>query len=204
MEWPDSGPDIHRMTFNFNNRKRPFEGDALYVHPAFSGNSFGTQDGLFIGGEIGGMSGLTDLGEFNSAMAQQQAAPDTGSPDPGPTFDASTAMDGFKSGMEGRAARQDELRQGKGPLPNTASKPPSATPEADARDAAPELKDQAFGGEGAAALREAQPDFKSGPAPINRPLPTPGNQAKIGKVRPPELPQGSKINPDDIASDGGG
>lgn len=56
MEWPNSGPDIHSVAFEFSNKRRPFEGDDLYIHPVSYPQNWGTQD-VFGGGEFAGVEG---------------------------------------------------------------------------------------------------------------------------------------------------
>lgn len=51
MDWPDSGADIHLVTFQFSNRHRAFEADSLYIHPSFSPTGWGAQDGETIFGQ---------------------------------------------------------------------------------------------------------------------------------------------------------
>lgn len=49
VTWPNSGPDQVRVDFSFSNFKRPFEGDALFVHPGLGAASLGFDggDGMF-------------------------------------------------------------------------------------------------------------------------------------------------------------
>jgi hypothetical protein len=69
FEWPNGGPDRHKITLSFSTLHRPFEGDALYLHPAFAPTGWGTQGtDLFIGGEVMGQSGMTSMSDFGSAL----------------------------------------------------------------------------------------------------------------------------------------
>jgi hypothetical protein len=104
MEWPNDGADIHLLTFTFSNQHRQFEGDELYIHPAFSSQGWGVQsDQLFSSG----------IGSMASGIPMTS---DEGSSSLGSGID----MGGMGSGMAGREVRQRRLREGNGPLPNTA------------------------------------------------------------------------------------
>ena len=81
LTWPQSGGEIHRMSFEVSNQTQPFEGDDMYVNPAYGGNF-----------EIGG-----DDGFFMSAGAFIEDAPQftTGE------FFIQGAVDDFQSGVMG-------------------------------------------------------------------------------------------------------
>ena len=45
VRWPQDAPTTHEVTFQFSNRRRPFEADDLYIHPAFNFAVGGGQSG---------------------------------------------------------------------------------------------------------------------------------------------------------------
>jgi hypothetical protein len=73
VRWPNDGALTHTVGFSFSNLKRPFQGDSLYLHPAFGANTFGTEGDVFVAGVVGGVAGMTDMEEF--AQGASQATP---------------------------------------------------------------------------------------------------------------------------------
>jgi hypothetical protein len=45
VRWPQGTGDQHTVTFNVSNRRRPFQGDDLYIHPMELGGGGGVQGG---------------------------------------------------------------------------------------------------------------------------------------------------------------
>lgn len=56
VRWHDEGPTLYSASLRFSNLRRPFEGDDQYIHPALSGNTFGTPDGSVFGESMMGMA----------------------------------------------------------------------------------------------------------------------------------------------------
>jgi hypothetical protein len=64
VEWPQGAGYMHKVTFEFSNQRRPFSGDDMYLHPAFSGSSI-----------LSGLQGTaTNMNVVAAAMAPEQRA----------------------------------------------------------------------------------------------------------------------------------
>ncbi len=77
QSWPNTGPDLTRFEFTFSNQKRPFEGDALYLHPGLASSSFGLHDdgdsfgpGAIDGVGDGGIAGAPGAASVDAALVQ--------------------------------------------------------------------------------------------------------------------------------------
>jgi len=73
VRWPQDAPTTHEVTFQFSNRRRPFEGSDLYVHPAFSFLSGGSSGSPFDHATTGQAGSGTDVVAQTYGAASAQA-----------------------------------------------------------------------------------------------------------------------------------
>lgn len=124
LAWPDQGPDIHTVSLEFSNRRRPWEGDDLLIHPAYSPDTFGVQQGsAFVAGPVGGMMGMVDLGSYNQGASAGQGSAGSGW--------SNIALEGGSAGGWGQA--------GKGWSDPSQDNPDVSLPSNDVAKAAPGL-----------------------------------------------------------------
>lgn len=77
LRWPQDAATAHEVTFQFSNRRRPFEGEDLYIQPAFNYATGGSSGSPFDGAQTG-MPSYGDMG-----MSSQITPPaDTFAPPP--------------------------------------------------------------------------------------------------------------------------
>lgn len=91
LRWPQGAAVPIEVGFNFSNRRRPFEADDLYIHPAFHSGGWGQSSGSpFEGGQTQGLdlSGVSGLSQ--TAMG-----------DSGPGMVDPSMMPGMNAGMGG-------------------------------------------------------------------------------------------------------
>jgi hypothetical protein len=216
FRWPNEGADIHTASFRFSNRKAPFSGDSLYLHPSqFAGMNFGNQEGgLFIGGNIGGMSGDTDAGAYNASM--------TSGPDASSEGDFDAGEGGGDITAQGSIGEDWGLGKSGKHLSKPTSKDISDTPAARHRQMADEERDRPqreargraeegrqdhakMADEERAANRDLQKQRDQAPKTmrtVDRAAEYRDNNA--ADTSPPSMPlPGSTIDPDDIANGGG-
>lgn len=75
VTWPNDGPVATKVAFKFSNRKRPFEADDLYMHPAFAVGETSGQGGVNVaGGGFAPPVDLTGAGAFNQFMGAASGA----------------------------------------------------------------------------------------------------------------------------------
>jgi len=71
MRWPQDAATAEEVVFQFSNRRRPFEGDDLYMHPAFNFAS-GRQDGSpFDNATMGQIGGVISATPENGGLVDQ-------------------------------------------------------------------------------------------------------------------------------------
>jgi len=75
VTWPNDGPVATKVAFKFSNRKRPFEADDLYMHPAFAVGETSGQGGVNVsGGGFAPPVDLTGAGAFDQFMGAASGA----------------------------------------------------------------------------------------------------------------------------------
>ena len=75
IRWHDSpDPVLYSASLRFNNRRRPFEGDSLYIHPALGRGTFGMHEDVVFGGVPGGVMGMNEYGKMTTASTPMAAA----------------------------------------------------------------------------------------------------------------------------------
>jgi hypothetical protein len=215
IEWHNDGPDISTIEFHFSNRHRPFEGDALYLHPAFAPTTWGVGEGqVFIAGSLGGMSGMMDMEEFNGPAfpqgdfdssaggVEESIGGEPGGEVAGVADEGEPPMmGGATSG--GRTWRSPGDRQRQRPAPPTTpmSAAQSLYPDREAKPSIPTEK-QKRESQGLPTTMPIDPDSEPEPFPTPEPTPPPPQPAPA----PPRRPTMAELRGlrDDDATGGGG
>jgi hypothetical protein len=225
MEWHDSGALIRTIAFEFSNLHRPFQGDALYLHPAYAPTTWGVSEGnVFVAGNMGGYSGEMGMDAFNAAMTGQDlpgydSADDLGDFDRGDGAaggDEAMGEGDFGAEMPDAApggrrweSRGDRMRREESEKPRPPATPMSAAealgyPDREARPR-PATRKESRESQGRYTTMPIDPDA---PLPANEPTPAPTPPAPPPQPPPPPprrrtLAERRGFRDDDTTSGGG-
>lgn len=112
VRWPQDAPTTHEVLFQFSNRRRPFEGDDLYVHPSFNFSAGGSGGSPFDNATTGQSGPGTDVVAQTYGAAETQAnnlgtfTPDMLAPYMGPPPVQSAGSGGSQQGSKPAAGEQ--------------------------------------------------------------------------------------------------
>lgn len=183
LSWPQGSGDQHQLVFQFSSRKRPFQGDDLYVHP-------------LDGGGVGAFGGQMPFGQasFMDTGGLGVFDPGTGMAD-----GSAPGMDGPEFALDPAAFRQAPAPAGKSQFPprmrNETIDPPRAGPKGEAA---------ATGGLGGlgAALGDSLDDAKMSTLPTTTGAERFLNNQQDAMAKRPEAPKGQTDYAREAAQDG--